>query len=206
MSTAIFKTDQHHSQRNSSMPACKISETRNGIDVTELRATIDNVRAHPEQGQTSWRIVSRWKGGTRSDHQVEGCNLGGQFVRRPFLLQVDEPLELGGTNQYANPQEYLLAGLNACMMVGYTAVAALMGITLTRLEVETTGDIDLRGFLGLSENVPAGYPELTQTVRIAGDADAAQFAQLHEAVQRTSPNFYNLTRSVPVVSRLQIER
>ena len=49
----------------------------------------------------------------------------GQRVTKDFTIRVDEPYELCGANQFANPQEYLLAALNACMIVGYSAVCAL---------------------------------------------------------------------------------
>jgi uncharacterized OsmC-like protein len=178
------------------------SRTINGIDVAALQASIDAIKADPARGATSWSIRSQWMGGTRSDHHVAGCSLGGEFIERPFVIQTDEPAELAGTNKFPNPQEHLLAALNACMMVGYAAVAALMGIKLTKLEVETSGDIDLRGFLGLSDRVPAGYPELSQVVRIAGDGTSEQFARLHDAVRATSPNFFNVTRAVPTNSRM----
>lgn len=177
----------------------------NGIDAQALQQTIDAIKADPGKGATNWQIHSRWMGGTRSDHHVAGCSIGGGFIPRPFVISIDEPRELCGTNQFANPQEYLLAAMNACMMVGYAAVAALMGIRLTKLEVRTEGDIDLRGFLGLNTSVPAGYPELRQTVTIAGDGTPEQFARLHETVQATSPNFYNITRAVPTRPRLVVE-
>ena len=181
------------------------AELINGINVTGLKATIAAVAADPSKGATTWSIHSKWMGGTRSDHHVHGCTLGGQFIERPFVIQVDEPLELLGDNRYANPQEYLLAAMSACMTVGYTAVAALMGIRLTRLEIETTGDIDLQGFLGLNDSVAPGYLELEQVVRISGDGTPEQFAKLHETVRATSPNFYNLTRAVPTRSRMIVE-
>ena len=51
----------------------------------------------------------------------------------------------------------LLSALNACMTVGYVAGAAVRGIRLTSLEIETRGELDLRGFLNLSDSVPPGY-------------------------------------------------
>jgi uncharacterized OsmC-like protein len=127
-------------------------------------------------------------------------------VQRGFVLKTDEPLELCGTNQHANPQEYLMAALNACMMVGYAAVAGLMGVRLTKLEVVTSGDIDLRGFLGIDSTVAAGYESLKQEVHLAGDGTDEQFRKLHETVKATSPNFFNLTRAIPTHSQLKIER
>lgn len=177
----------------------------NGINVADLKGTIDAITANPALGMTTWRVRSEWKSGTLTEHHVAGCTIGGEFIERPFTLSIDEPFELCGKNQFANPQEYLLSAVNACMMVGYAAVAALMGINLTRLEVETSGDIDLRGFLGIDAKVPAGYDGLQQVVRIAGDGTPEQFAKLHDAVRATSPNFFNITRAIPTNSRLVIE-
>ncbi|HVT90901.1 MAG TPA: OsmC family protein [Tepidisphaeraceae bacterium] len=181
------------------------STIRNGIDVAALQGTIETVRTNPAAAQTHWAVSSRWAGGTRSDHEVDGCGIGGQEVDRRFTLRVDEPLELCGTNQYANPQEYLLASMNACMIVGYAAVAALMGIKLTKLEIRTSGDIDLRGFLGIDPSVPPGYESLQQTVTIAGDGTDEQFRQLHETVKKSSPNYFNITHAIATHSRLVVE-
>ena len=124
---------------------------------------------------------------------------------RRFSMDIDEPFELGGGNAYANPQEYLLAALNACMMVGYTALCALQGIALHKLEITTEGDIDLRGFFGLDPSVAPGYRALRTRVVIKGDGTEEQLRKIHELVLATSPNFYNVTRAVPVVPSLIIE-
>jgi uncharacterized OsmC-like protein len=182
------------------------THTVNKIDVTALQTAIDTIRMNPDAGQTRWTIHSTWMGGTRSDHEVRGFAIGGEHVERGFTIRIDEPHQLCGTNQYANPQEYLLAALNACMMVGYSAVSALMGVKLTRLQVTTTGDIDLRGFLGLDPEVAPGYEQLQQEVRIAGDATPEQFRQIHEIVKKTSPNFFNITRAVRTNSRMVVEQ
>lgn len=176
----------------------------NGIDVSSLKGTIDRIAADPREGQTTWTIRSVWKGGTRSDHHVENVMIGGRNIDRRFTIPIDEPRELCGTDEFANPQEYLLAALNACMMVGYSAVAGLMGLTLTRLEVTTRGDIDLRGFLGIAPSVSAGYERLHQEVRISGSGTDDEFRRLHDIVRATSPNFFNLTRAIPVNSHLSI--
>ena len=125
--------------------------------------------ATPAKGMTHWRVASSWQGGTHSRAQVDGFVIGGANVPRRFAIDMDEPFEIGGGNAYANPQEYLLAAMNACMIVGYTALCALQGIALQKLEITTEGDIDLRGFFGLDPAVPAGYRELKSRVVIQGD-------------------------------------
>jgi len=177
----------------------------NGIDTDAVHALIDDVDSDPAKGMTHWRVASTWQGGTHSRAQVDGFAIGGANVPRRFSIDIDEPLELGGGNAYANPQEYLLAAFNACMMVGYTALCALQGITLQKLEITTEGDIDLRGFFGLDPAVAAGYRELQSRVVVKGDGTEEQFRKIHEMVLATSPNFYNINRAIPVVPALIIE-
>ena len=177
----------------------------NGIDVDELMQIVEGVNADPANAATSWRVATSWQGQTRSRSQVEGFDLAGQHVARPFTIDIDEPCELGGSNQYANPQEHLIAALNACMTVGYVAQCALRGIELESLEIETAGDIDLRGFLGLDPSVANGYEQLSYTVRIKGDATPEQFEEVHAAVMATSPNYYNISRPVALKPRLVVE-
>ena len=177
----------------------------NGIDSDAVHELIDSVDDNPAKGMTHWRVASAWQGGTHSRAQVDGFAIGGVDVSRRFAIDIDEPFELGGGNAFANPQEYLLAALNACMIVGYTALCALQGIALEKLEITTEGDIDLRGFFGLDPTVPAGYRELRSTVVIKGDGTEEQFRKVHDMVMATSPNFYNITRAVRVAPELTIE-
>jgi uncharacterized OsmC-like protein len=185
----------------------KIAEPNvvNGINVADLFALIDGVKKNAANGKTSWRVTTAWQGQTRSRTQVDGFEIGGERVPRRFSIDIDEPCELGGSNRFANPQEHLLAALNACMMVGYVAQCAVRGITLERLEIETDGEIDLRGFLGIDAAVPPGYDNLRYVVRIKGNGTKEQFAEIHAAVMATSPNFHNVSRPVDLKPTLVVE-
>src|SRR5438552_14267102 len=177
----------------------------NGINLDDLFALIEGVKRDAGKGKTDWRVTTTWQGQTRSRAQVEGFGIGGERVPRRFSIDIDEPLQLGGSNSFANPQEHLIAALNACMTVGYAAQCAVRGIALERLTIETDGEIDLRGFLGIDPAVPPGYEKLNYTVRIKGNGTPAQFYEIHEAVAATSPNFYNLSRQVALKPTLVVE-
>ena len=177
----------------------------NGVNVDHLMALIEGVRRDATKGKTNWYVATTWQGQTRSRTQVDGFEIGGERVPRRFSIDIDEPCELGGSNRFANPQEHLLAALNACMTVGYVAQCAVRGIALERLEIETKGEIDLRGFLGIDPAVPAGYENLSYTVRIKGSATKQDFAEVHKAVMATSPNFYNVARPVALKPVLVVE-
>jgi uncharacterized OsmC-like protein len=177
----------------------------NGINVDDLFALIQGVKQDAAKGQTNWRVTTTWQGQARSRTQVEDFGIGGERIPRRFSIDIDEPCELGGTNRFANPQEHLIAALNACMTVGYVAQCAVRGITLESLEIETDGEIDLRGFLGIDPAVLPGYEYLSYIVRIKGSGTKEEFAAIHEAVMATSPNFYNVSRPVALKPTLLVE-
>lgn len=176
----------------------------NGIDVDALAEVVRAIEADPAKGMVAFRVASTWQGQTRSKTAVESYTLGGQTIPRRFTMDVDEPLELLGTNTAANPQEMLMAALNACVMVGYVAGAAIRGIRLESVEIETSGELDLRGFLGLDDNVKPGYETVQYTVRIKGDGTPEQFQEIHETVMKTSPNYFNVSRPVAIDAKLEV--
>ena len=88
-----------------------------------------------------------------SETQVSGWTVGGQPQPQDFVIRIDEPQALLGGDAAPNPQEYLLAAMNACMLNTFVAACSLMGVTIESLEMECSGDIDLRGFLGIDTQV-----------------------------------------------------
>jgi uncharacterized OsmC-like protein len=177
----------------------------NGLDLDALGLAVDDITADPDKGIVEFRVTSQWRGQTRSRAKVDSYTIGGQRVDRSFTIDADEPLELLGENSAPNPQELLMAALNACMMVGYVAGAAVKGITLERLEFETGGQLDLRGFLGIDAAVRPGYETIQYLVRIKGNGSAAQFRDIHEMVIKTSPNYFNIACPVAIEAELQVE-
>ena len=191
------------------MPATATKPTAqpvNGIDVAALTGVIRDVAADPAKGAVQFHVTTAWQGQTRSRTTVESYRLGGQDIPRRFQTVIDEPLELLGTNTAPNPQETLMAALNACMMVGYVVGAAVEGITLEKVEIETRGELDLRGFLGIDPTVRPGYESMQYTVRIKGDGTPAQFAKIHDTVRRTSPNYFNIAQPIRLDAELVVER
>lgn len=176
--------------------ALKQTNVINGIDVDALAGVVNEVTKDHAKGIVAFNVRSAWKGQTVSESVVESYRIGGQTVPRRFTMKIDEPLELLGTNTAPNPQEMLMAALNACMLVGYVAGASVHGIRLDSVEIETDGALDLRGFLGIDPDVPAGYETLRYTVRIKGGGTPEQFRAIHETVMKTSPNYFNLSHPI----------
>lgn len=176
----------------------------NGIDLDAVNDVVAAIQQDPGQALVRFSVSTEWQGQTRSRSTVHGYELAGQQIARGFRIEADEPHELLGRNEAPNPQELLMAAVNACMTVGYVAGASLRGIELSHLSIETTGQLDLRGFLGLDDEVPPGYEHVDYTVRIAGNGTPAQFEEIHQTVMKTSPNYFNLARPIRMNGRLEV--
>jgi uncharacterized OsmC-like protein len=177
----------------------------NGLDLDALGAVVSEIQKDPKKGMVAFSVHSEWRGQTKSRSTVDSYTIGGQEVRRHFEIDVDEPHELLGQNSAPNPQEMLMTALNACIMVGYVAGAAVKGITLEKVEIETDGELDLRGFLGIDPAVRPGYEAIRYTVKITGNGTPEQFREIHETVLKTSPNYFNVSRPVRIDATLEVE-
>jgi uncharacterized OsmC-like protein len=182
-----------------------VKDTRvNGLDICALGQVVEAINKDARKAKVGFDVTTRWAGQTRSETTVEGFTLAGERITRAHKIVIDEPCQLLGNDSAANPQEMLMAAFNACIMVGYVAGASLRGIQLETVEIVTRGELDLRGFLGLSEDVPPGYEEISYEVRIKGDGTPEQFEEIHQNVLKTSPNYFNISRPVRVNATLSV--
>jgi organic hydroperoxide reductase OsmC/OhrA len=177
----------------------------NGLDMDELEDIAQEVRRDPGRGQVEFRARTEWKGRTRSRTMIDSYTVGGWQVHRHFTIDADQPFELQGRNTAPNPQELLMAALNACLTVAYVTQAALRGVTLEAVHIETAGSLDLRGVLGLDPSIRPGFGTLHYVARLRGFGTLEQFREIHEAVVRTSPNVFNLAEPVTIDARLIVE-
>src|SRR3712207_2566103 len=176
----------------------------NGIDLAELYRAIEAATVDPANGQVKFRLKTEWTGQTRTESVVEAYELAGVERPRRFKIVADEPDGLLGSNTAPNPQELLMAALNACMIVGYVSNAAVRRIELEACEIIVEGELDVRGFLGISDDVPPGCPRLDYTVRIKGNGTPEQFEEIHQSVMRRSPNYFNLSSPVALNGTLEV--
>lgn len=178
----------------------------NGINVADLTQFVEQVGADKHAGLARFEVETIWQGGTRTQAKVCDSQLGSTRIARDFLIDADEPDELLGQNTAPNPQELLLAALNACMSVGYVANAAAMGVEINALKIRSHGTLDLRGFLGLDERINPGYDAIQYIVDIASSAQKEKLEKLHAIVQKTSPNFHNMARAISMHAVLNVSQ
>jgi uncharacterized OsmC-like protein len=175
-------------------------EPRNGVNTPALLATINAVKETPALAKFQFRASSRWLDGTYSESRVESfTGAGGEHKHQTeFRYGADHPAVLVGQDRGPTPVEFLLHALAMCITAGIGNIAAVRGVTLTSVESQVEGDIDLRGILGLSGIVRNGYERIRISVTIAGDAPPEKLRQIVEQSRARSAVFDVLTNGVPV--------
>ncbi|MCW5979151.1 MAG: OsmC family protein [Bryobacteraceae bacterium] len=174
--------------------------TVNGVNVDELFKTIDAVKATPGIARFKFRIDNQWLDGGHNRSAVNNFYGAMEEVDRgkTFLLDADEPPVLLGKDRGANPVEYLLHALAACVTTSMVYHAAAHGIRVEEVESSLEGHIDLRGFLGLDKSVRNGYQNIAIRFRIKGDMTDEQLEQLYKLGPTYSPVYDSVTKGVPV--------
>lgn len=169
----------------------------NGIDMDTLQSTINAIKEDPELGKCRFHISNKWINGNHNRTTVKSFYAAKEERqhKEPFELDCDEPALLAGEDQAANPVEHLLNSLAGCMTTSMVAHAAVRGIHIEELESQVEGDIDLRGFLGLAEDVPKGYTNIR--VKFKVKADVENMERLKRLTQY-SPTFNTLIHGAKV--------
>jgi uncharacterized OsmC-like protein len=178
---------------------------RNGVNITQLVDTIEAIKKEPSLAKFQFRAHTTWDGGGRCHTNIQGFTGAGQedtSRTAPFTLVGDEPPVLLGGNAGPNAVEAALHALASCLSVGFIYNAATTGIDVTSLEFELAGDIDLLGFLGLSEQVRPGYGNIAVRYRVQANAPREKLEELCDYVQRTSPVLDIIRNPVPVTVEL----
>ena len=178
----------------------------NGVNVDQLVATVNAIKQNPGLACFQFRAHNEWIGGGHSRTSIQGFYGAGQedtSRSRPFILEGDEPPVLLGANAGPNAVEAVLHALASCLAVGLIYNAAPQEINVESLSFDLEGDLDLRAFLGLSEEVRPGYESIRLTYRVKSDAPREKIVELCEYVQKTSPVLDMLRNPVPVTVALE---
>ena len=169
----------------------------NGIHLETLQQTVNAIDQQPDLGQCRFRARNTWLGGNHNCSTITGFYGAGQEIahKQTYELHADEPPILAGNDGGANPVEHLLNALAACVTTSMVAHAAVRGIHIEELESELEGDIDLRGFLGLDDDVPKGFTDIRVRFRVKSDVDNMERLKRLTAY---SPVFNTITQGANV--------
>lgn len=174
----------------------------NGVDIAALGQTLSLLNQEPKLGAFKFRASNRWIGGGLNRSTVQGFYGAGEERSRPkaFTMNADEPPVLIGGDRGANPVEFVLHALAACLTTTMVYHAAARGIDIGAVSSELEGDIDVRGFMGLADDVRKGY----SAVRVKMTVESAAPASTLETLAKFSPVYDIVSNSLPV--ELSIEK
>jgi uncharacterized OsmC-like protein len=168
-------------------------------DQATIRAAIDrNVRVlgvKPSIGQ-----------GTAVTRVTLRPGLAAEVEDGPWKFSVGMTDKYGGQNNAPNPGVYGRAALGSCMCIGYSMWAARLGVVIGSLSVEVHAVYDVRGELGLADEIRPGYESIRCVVSVETVAsDEAVHAWLDTA-DRHSSWLDDLRNPVPVSRELRLTR
>ena len=175
--------------------------TRNGVDTEKMFATLDLIKAKPELARFQFRTSNRWIGGAHNRSTIKDFYAaGGEDTSRAraFELDAGEPAILLGTDTGANPAEALLHALAACLTTSIVYVAAARKVELTSVESQLTGDMDVRGALGVSDEPRNGFERIGVSFRVTGNAPEEKLREVVERAAKRSAVYDMVTHGVPV--------
>ncbi|HKY28387.1 MAG TPA: OsmC family protein [Pyrinomonadaceae bacterium] len=177
------------------------TEIINGVDIARLFETAKSIHNSPNLAVFRFRLSNDWLGGGRNKSTVQNFYGAGEedsTRKQPFVIDADEPEVLLGSDEAPNPVEYLLHALAACVTTSMVYHAAAKGIRIKEVESRVEGKLDLRGFLGLSEDVSPGYENIQMRFKVKADVPDDELADVLALGPKFSPVFDSVTRPVAV--------
>ena len=176
----------------------------NGVNVSQLFETIDNIKQNSEIAKFNFRATNKWIDGTENHTTVSeyygACKMHTRDNPHTFIK--DEPKLLLGNDKGANPVEYLLAGLAGCITTSLVAHAAARGVKIESIESTLEGDIDLQGLLQIDKSVNPGYQGINISFKIKSDASDEILQELIELAKNVSPVANTISKPTPVNIKL----
>lgn len=155
----------------------------NDVDVSAIRALRDTACAAPGVATTSWQVSTRW---------ALGCDDQAHRFGRGEAGEGDP-----------TPQEQLLGVVNTCLLLGLRTRCALDRLQLDMIEVTTTGEMDLRGVVGLPTPEP-GVRGIAVNIVIEAQAGEGRLRRLAREALEASPVLSTLRGAVSLSSEIVI--
>jgi uncharacterized OsmC-like protein len=174
----------------------------NGVDVGALVDTIAAIEGNPQIAKFNFRLTNHWLGGDKNRSTIKdftGALAEQRTDGHKFVFDNGEHQVLLGRDEAPNPVEFLLHALVGCMTTTTAYHSAARGITVDAIDSQIEGDLDLRGFLGLSQDVRKGYSAIRVRMRVKTKAPAATIKE----ITGMSPVFDVVSRSVPVTVQVE---
>ena len=169
----------------------------NGVDVGQIMNVIGAIEDDPGYAKFQFRATNQWIDGGLNRSRIKEFYAGNAedtTRAQAFMVDADESPIIAGQDSAPSPVEYVLHALASCLTTSLVYHASVRGIEIEAVESSYTGDIDIRGLLGLAEDVRKGYNKVTVNMRVKSEASAEELTEL----AMYSPVYDMVSQSLPV--------
>jgi uncharacterized OsmC-like protein len=172
----------------------------NGVNVEALFGAQAALKQAPEAAQFKWRASVKWLNGTHSQSTIETFyGLGGeQKHKKPYTFEADHPEIFAAADNGATPVEIVLAGLASCLTAGVAAVAQARKVQLRSVTATLEAGMDIRGILGVDQDVRNGFDGIKVTYKIDADASPDDIKAIVAQSQKRSAVYDIITNPTNV--------
>ncbi|MGA9153004.1 MAG: OsmC family protein [Candidatus Nitrosopolaris sp.] len=174
----------------------------NGVNTQTLSGVYESMRNQPEMAKATFSVKSEWNGGFSVTCSSKDFRSGGKNIERnkEYRMQYDFPNRLSGKDSGPTVCEVCMGSLAACLTQTIVSHASSRGIMIDSINIDVEGDVDLRGFTGISNDVRPGAQQFRVNMNIkSNSASKEQINELREIGKRFSPAFDTLTNGTSVV-------
>jgi len=161
------------------------------MDVEQLRSLQAPLKERYRQQPEAAQIILRAEG-----RLGEGVTCKIETGKAPITAGLHPAT--GGDGLSACSGDMLLEALVGCAGVTLNAVATTLGIQLRDATVRAEGDLDFRGTLGVSKDVPVGFERIRLRFDLDTDASAEQIATLIRLTERYCVVYQTLSRPAKI--------
>ena len=168
------------------MSTNKKNDAFNGVNTQILNTVYDSMQNQPEMAKATFSVKSEWNGGFSVTSSSKGFRIGSQNIERnsEYKMQYDFPNQLSEEGRGLTVCEYCMGSLAACLTQTIVAHATSRGIQIDSINIDVEGDVDLRGFTGISSDVRPGAQQFRVNMIIKSNiASKEQMNELRESLQ-----------------------
>jgi uncharacterized OsmC-like protein len=182
------------------MNSSKKNDAFNGVNTQVLNTVYNAMQNQPEMAKATFSAKSEWNGGFSVTSRSKDFRIGSQNVERNTEYKMQYDLPLSGEESGLTVCEYCMGSLAACLTQTIVAHATSRSIQIDSIDIDVEGDVDLRGFTGISNDVRPGAQQFRVNMNIkSSNASKEQINELREIGKRFSPAFDTLTNETSVV-------
>jgi len=182
------------------------SSKLNGVNAQQLGSLMNTLMEKPATSKATFFVKTEWnsmEGGFCVRSSIKDFEIGGKSIQRnsTYTMVFDFPPEFSGEGKGPTVCEACMSSLGACITQTIVAHATARGINLDGIIINLEGDVDLRGFTGISSEVRPGAQGFKADINIkSSSASKQQINELYEIGKKLSPAFDTLTNGTSVIA------